>query len=265
MQHLRLMLVTALALFAAACAAPSKTVPLGQGPSERSVEGISMAKAGDHRHDSQGLALPQVSTLPNSVHLAHHTPESCPLCGIYDQARESTFVVLANGSLGTAVLVARGGLAVTNAHVVGESKTVQVVRHDGTRSPALVVMSDAVEDLALIRISSVPDSITPAEFRLEPPRVGSEVYAVGHPLGLGWTISRGIVSGLPVMDERPMVQTDTPISPGNSGGPLLGTQGHIVGIVTEKLNGGGAENIAFARPSLVVVNFLERAGVAIAR
>lgn len=261
MQHPRRSILATLILLLAACATPSTGAVAGPGLSGEK----EMAAAAEHGVEAHGLALPQVSMLPDSVHLAHHTPESCPLCGIYDEARETTFVVLADGSLGTAVLVAQGGLAITNAHVVNDAKTVQVARYDGTRESATVLMTDAVEDLALIRIENISDALAPAEFRIEPPRVGSEVYAVGHPLGLGWTISRGIVSGLPVIDERPMVQTDTPISPGNSGGPLLGTQGHIVGIVTEKLNGGGAENIAFARPSLVVLNFLERAGVAVDR
>lgn len=261
MRHLRHLLTGSLALLLVACAAQQAGAPVHQGPTGDSAE----APASDHEAGAGSLALPQVSTLPNGIHLAHHAPESCPLCGIYDHARESTFVVVANGGLGTAVLVAAGGLAVTNAHVVQNAKEVKVARYDGTRETAQVVMVDVKEDLALLKIENISESTALAEFRLEPPRVGSEVYAVGHPLGLGWTISRGIVSGLPMLGDRPMVQTDTPISPGNSGGPLLGTQGHIVGIVTEKLNGGGAENIAFARPSMVVVSFLERAGVAVDR
>ena len=265
MQHLRYLVTGSLALLLAACATPEAEIAVFDSPLGGEAEAAAHDHGDGHGAGAESLALPHDSMLPKGVHLAHHAPEACPLCGIYDHARESTFVVLANGGLGTAVLVAAGGLAVTNAHVVRDEKEVRVTRYDGTSEAAEVVMVDAKEDLALLRIENISPSTALAEFRLEPPRVGSEVYAVGHPLGLGWTISRGIVSGLPVVRDRPMIQTDTPISPGNSGGPLLGTQGHIVGIVTEKLNGGGAENIAFARPSIVVLNFLERAGVAIDR
>ena len=234
------------ALFSVACLA-SPEAP------ELEMHGAAARDASAHR----------VSTLPKGVHPAHHEPETCQLCALYDLARESTFVVLSDGGLGTAVLIGPEGLAVTNAHVVGNSKVVTIARFGGKKAQAAVLSVDATEDLALLRIENIEPEIAPLEFRVEPPRVGSAVYAVGHPLGLGWTVSSGIVSGLQVLDGRPMVQTDTPISPGNSGGPLLGTQGHIVGIVTQKVNGGGAENIAFARPSEVVLEFLRKAGVTI--
>ena len=109
----------------------------------------------------------------------------------------------------------------------------------------------------------IPPTAIAVDLSAEVPRIGSDVYAVGHPLGLGWTISRGIVSGLPVINRRPMVQTDAPISPGNSGGPLVDEHGNVVGIVTEKVAVQGAENLAFARPISTLVEFLEVAGVEI--
>jgi len=197
------------------------------------------------------------------VHIAQHRAEVCALCAVYEQVRESTFVVLTDSGLGSAVLVGARGLALTNAHVVGDSMNVTVGRYDGETFSARVVAFDLHEDFALLRIAELAPTTPVASLRATPPRVGSEVYAVGHPLGLGWTISRGIVSGLPVIGGRAMVQTDTPISPGNSGGPLVDAQGYVVGIVTEKLSGGGAENIAFARPAAAALQFLRDAGISI--
>lgn len=88
------------------------------------------------------------------------------------------------------------------------------------------------------------------------PKIGSDVYIIGHPLGLGWTVTRGIVSGIRKDGDRTMIQTDAPISPGNSGGPMLDAQGHLVGIVTAKFVETGAENLAFARPALALLDLL---------
>ncbi len=95
------------------------------------------------------------------------------------------------------------------------------------------------------------------------PQVGSEVYVIGHPMGLGWTVTRGIVSAHRKPGEvarTAMIQTDAAISPGNSGGPLLNRHGDLVGLVVAKLSGGGAENVAFAIPASAVLEFLDQAG-----
>ena len=85
------------------------------------------------------------------------------------------------------------------------------------------------------------------------------VYVIGHPLGLGWTVSRGIVSAQRKPGEialTAMIQTDAAISPGNSGGPLLDRNGDLVGIVVSKAVASGAENLAFAIPASVLQDFL---------
>ncbi len=95
------------------------------------------------------------------------------------------------------------------------------------------------------------------------PPVGSEVYVIGHPLGLGWTVTRGIVSAHRKPGEiapTAMIQTDAAISLGNSGGPLLDRNGDLVGLVVSKLSGSGVENIAFAIPASVIVEFLAQPG-----
>lgn len=229
-----------------------------------------------------------------------HRGEECRLCNTYEHVRSATLLLRIKGSLGTAVLVAnsgdrdpaqahagrarrvydrvddgdqessgdgapselpRGALAVTNAHVVGDQQLVRVFRHTGQELTGQVVAMDKREDLALLWIPDFDAEVEPVRLDIDVPQIGSEVFAVGHPLGLGWTISRGIVSGLPVIGGRPMVQTDAPISPGNSGGALVDVDGHLVGIVTEKVNVEAAESLAFARPTGTVQRFLATAQV----
>ena len=91
------------------------------------------------------------------------------------------------------------------------------------------------------------------------PAVGSDVYVIGHPVGLGWTITRGIVSAIRRPGEvapTEIIQTDAAISPGNSGGPLLDRHGRLVGVVVFKLAGRGVESVGFAIPVSAAAAFI---------
>lgn len=235
------------------------------------LTGLMMSCAGllPQPQPASNEPLPEVHHVPvqphdhelNSVlHVVQHEGDECKLCSVYEVVAASTFVVRSDHGLGSALLVAEGGLAATNAHVVGDAREVRIYQNDGLELKARVLKTDTVEDLALIQIMELGPGRYPLPLALGKPRTGSEVYAIGHPLGLGWTISRGIVSGLPILGKRPMVQTDAPISSGNSGGPLVDEHGHVIGIITEKIAGQGAEGLAFARPSGVLARFLAEAG-----
>jgi len=138
--------------------------------------------------------------------------------------------------VGSGVLVERDGQILTNGHVVDGAASVTVTLDAGTKIPARVLGLDTVLDLALIKI----DTATPLPVaRLGDSsalRVGDEVVAIGNPLGLEQTMTRGIVSGLnrvlPGLAEQALIQTDAPINPGNSGGPLLDRCGNVVGLNT---------------------------------
>src|SRR5436853_7560199 len=138
--------------------------------------------------------------------------------------------------VGSGVVIERDGQVLTNAHVVDGAASLSVTLDSGSRASARLVGMDTVTDLALLRIES--SSPIPAA-RLGDSgalRVGDEVVAIGNPIGLEQTMTRGIVSGLnrllPGLAEQPMIQTDAPINPGNSGGPLVDRCGHVVGINT---------------------------------
>jgi len=190
----------------------------------------------------------------------HEGAETCELCRLYDARRASVLRVTSGAALGAGVVVSPPGLIVTNAHVVGTARQVTLETYDEETLTAEVVFADPEVDLALLRARG---RRTWSAFRLDAdalPQPGSEVYAIGHPLGLGWSLTRGIVSAVRTnADGTHVIQTDAAISPGNSGGPLIDDRGHLLGIVTSKAAGGFAENLAFALPTESVLRFLDRA------
>jgi S1-C subfamily serine protease len=152
--------------------------------------------------------------------------------------------------VGSGVIIDKDGQVLTNAHVVDGAASLSVTLDSGAKAPARIVGLDPVLDVALLRV----DSATPLpSARLgdsSAVRVGEEVVAIGNPIGLDQTMTRGIVSGLdrllPGISDEPMIQTDAPINPGNSGGPLVDRCASVVGINT--LISEDAQSIGFAVP-----------------
>ncbi|MDP9463013.1 MAG: trypsin-like peptidase domain-containing protein [Actinomycetota bacterium] len=152
----------------------------------------------------------------------------------------------AGESLGTGLIVTADGEIITNAHVVGDAKTVHV-RLNGESEPrdAAVVISDPSRDLALLRIEA--SGLSPATFAApNDVRIGDEVLAIGYALDLDGdpTVTLGIVSSLDrtlateTGSLKGLIQTDAAISSGNSGGPLVNALGHVLGINTLASSGG---------------------------
>jgi S1-C subfamily serine protease len=148
-------------------------------------------------------------------------------------------------SLGTGVVIKDDGTILTNLHVVWGTKRVRVTFANGHESDAAVVGAQPENDLAVLKASSLPDDLEPATMRstgdLAP---GDHVIAVGHPFGIGPSVSAGVVSGLDREFRAPdgqnalknLIQFDAAANPGNSGGPLVTMDGFVVGIVTAILN-----------------------------
>jgi S1-C subfamily serine protease len=148
-------------------------------------------------------------------------------------------------SLGTGVVIVDNGTILTNLHVVWGAKRIKVKFHDGTESDAQMVGAQPENDLAVLRALTVPPEVEAATMRstadLQP---GDEVVAVGFPFGIGPSVSAGVVSGLKREFRSPegertlsnLIQFDAAANPGNSGGPLVTMDGHVVGIVTAILN-----------------------------
>ncbi|WP_083258885.1 S1C family serine protease [Halodesulfurarchaeum formicicum] len=138
---------------------------------------------------------------------------------------------------------------VTNAHVVQGATDLTVQFSDGAWRTGTVVGTDPYTDLAVVRVDSVPNGVEPLPLAESVPRPGQPVAAFGSPFGLQGTITHGIVSGV----NRSMrvnggfsvpdtVQTDAPVNPGNSGGPLVSMDGTVVGVNRAK----EGDNIGFA-------------------
>jgi S1-C subfamily serine protease len=148
-------------------------------------------------------------------------------------------------SLGTGVVIVDNGTILTNLHVVTGAHKVKVTFYDGTESDAQVVSAQPENDLAVLKASNLPDDMEAATMRSTSDlRPGDHVIAVGHPFGIGPSVSYGVVSGLKrefrsEQGQRRLtnlIQFDAAANPGNSGGPLVTMDGHVVGIVTAILN-----------------------------
>jgi S1-C subfamily serine protease len=163
-------------------------------------------------------------------------------------------------SLGTGVVIVDNGTILTNLHVVWGAKKIRVRFHNGHESDAQLVNVQPENDLAVLKASSLPDDLEAAVMRSTADlRPGDQVVAVGHPFGIGPSVSGGVVSGLKREFRDPegnklltnLIQFDAAANPGNSGGPLITMDGHLVGIVTAILNPGEARTfigIGFAVP-----------------
>ncbi|MBY0312995.1 MAG: serine protease [Phycisphaerales bacterium] len=202
--------------------------------------------------DASNLGRQEVGHVRGKMHVVAEGADGCPVCAIYDRARESTVRIRSKGGLGTGVVVASNGRIVTNAHVVGEESTVIVETVHGTIVKATVEKSLKDEDLALL--STAADDVRwtmLAHGAAGLPRIGSPIFVIGHPASLGWTITEGIVSGHRKPGEvasTAILQVDAAVSPGNSGGPVLDSSGNWIGVVSSKLVGPGLENISFVIP-----------------
>ena len=160
---------------------------------------------------------------------------------------------LLNQGLGSGVLIDTAGHVVTNNHVVEDATELAVALPDGTLRRTKLVGVDPDTDLALLEIDATglhPIAIGDSKALA----VGDVVLAVGNPLGVGQTVTQGIVSavgrkGIGINPIENFIQTDAAINPGNSGGALIDTAGRLVGINSAILSrGGGSEGIGFAIP-----------------
>jgi S1-C subfamily serine protease len=146
---------------------------------------------------------------------------------------------------GTGVIMVESGIILTNLHVVAGAKRIHVTFFDGLVSEAEVIGTRPEHDLAVLQAKELPDDIVPATMRSTAGlRPGDEVLAVGYPFGIGPSASSGVISGLKRDYVSPegqrlltnLIQFDAAVNPGNSGGPLVTTEGEVIGIVTGLLN-----------------------------
>ena len=163
--------------------------------------------------------------------------------------------LVSNGRRGAgAGVLAGAGLVLTNLHVVGRSRSVQVLLDDGSSYAARVIASDPQVDLALLQIPA--NGHAAAVFSADKPRPGELVYAFGHPWGQRNVLTGGVLSAVTSLRGRhgevPVLRADVQLAPGNSGGPLLNARGEVIGL--NAMIFGGDQSVAI--PASLIKSFL---------
>jgi S1-C subfamily serine protease len=157
----------------------------------------------------------------------------------------------APAGLGSGLIAASDGLIVTNSHVVHGATRIDVSMADGQRSAARIVGEDPHSDIAVLRTNEHLKAPSLAFFDSKGLRPGQLAIAIGNPLGFEQTVTAGVVSAVGrslrattgrLIDD--VIQTDAALNPGNSGGPLVDSQGRVIGVNTAVIR--GTQGICFS-------------------
>jgi serine protease Do len=161
------------------------------------------------------------------------------------------------GGVAAGILVGPG-LVLTNYHVAGRHRSLQVALDDAKPVEAHVVASDPNVDLALLEVP--PNGHSSAVLSTDSPRPGELVFAFGHPWGQPNVLTGGVLSAITTarshQGEVPILRADVQLAPGNSGGPLINSAGEVIGI--NAMIFGGDQSVAI--PASVIREFLDRSG-----
>ena len=204
-----------------------------------------------------GSASSADQAAPSPTPTAAKTATPLPVPDLYRQVVASVVLVTTSkGSLGSGVVITDTGTVLTANHVVADGGTISILFADGTRAAATVSSAAPKTDIATLTPRNLPEVVVPATLG-GGVAVGSDVVAIGNPLGLRDSTSTGVVSGL---DRRTktkagslsgLIQFDAAVNPGSSGGPLLDPLGNVVGVVVSIADPGDDDafaGIGFAVP-----------------
>lgn len=170
----------------------------------------------------------------------------------------SIFVVYSGNSLGSGFAVGENCI-ITNAHVINTKQNTSISTYDGKKYDTFVVAMDTNIDVAILGVKDV--TFTPLNIANESTNiVGSDVYAIGAPNSLAYTLTKGVISAKErKVNGQAFIQTDAAINTGNSGGPLLNDKGEVLGVNTYKMS--NSEGIGLAIPISEVTKFLKDKGI----
>lgn len=203
---------------------------------------------------------PRQTSRPGTRARPRPSPLSAPENSEPPAIADGTVPGLRLRGIGTGVVIVEDGTILTNLHVVRGSPKLKVIFADGTESDATMIGAQPENDLAVLRARTLPDDLKPATLGSTAGlRPGDPVVAIGHPFGVGPSVSAGVISGFGREFEteqgnvtlKNLIQFDAAANPGNSGGPLIAADGSVVGIVTAIMNPSGSgtfAGIGFAVP-----------------
>jgi S1-C subfamily serine protease len=203
-------------------------------------------------------ALPETVRPETQLTTAQSTDEATNI-RVYEQASPAVVAVETGSGGGSGSIVSAGGLVLTNAHVVGNNRTVTIILADGREFAGDVVgYGEGRLDLAAVQIRNAPSNLPVMPIAPSGSvRIGQAAFAIGSPFGLQGTFTTGIVSRID--SQRNLIQTDAAINPGNSGGPLLNSNAQLIGVNTSIFTTGeqgGSIGIGFAIPTNEVITFI---------
>lgn len=225
------------------------------------------------------LALPALrssgSFLASSIDSTKETPVSYnqgvrraapAVVYVYNRSQSADRHEMDIRTLGSGVIMNGKGYILTNQHVINNAEQIIVALQDGRVFEALLVGSDLLTDLAVLKIEASNLPVIPINTQ-RTPHIGDVVMAIGNPYNLGQTITQGIISatgriGLSPSGRQNFLQTDASINHGNSGGALVNSLGELVGINTlsydKSSDGETPEGIGFAIPTALASKVMDK-------
>jgi S1-C subfamily serine protease len=215
--------------------------------------------------DSASTLTPEEQT---HIHVYELTNRSVVNVNTHFESHNGLFPMLSEKAegAGSGSVIDKQGHILTNYHVVEDAQDIQVTLFDSKSYPASLVGYDADHDIAILKVDAPADVLFPITFgSSQNLKVGQRVYALGNPFGLERTMTTGIVSNLnrtlPSRIEgremQSIIQTDAALNPGNSGGPLIDTSGHMVGMnVAIATKSGQNAGLGFAIPISRISRFI---------
>lgn len=173
--------------------------------------------------------------------------------GVIEDSVQSVVTIRTDMSQGTGFIINEEGYIVTNYHVMEDAQAATIITSNDENHAVSPIGYNLEFDIVLLQISGTYDELELGDS--DDVQVGERVIAIGNPLGLGFSVTQGIVSGVHRRGPNELyayIQTDAALNPGNSGGPLINNKGEVIGINNFKV--GGAESLGFALES----NFIKQ-------